>query len=123
MILRIAMIVMLLIPGAAWAEDRLVRLHAGSVLVDSGLLKHILPRFSLKTQVRVELVEDPALAEIVIGSDGRALFSGLGQTWHMQIAGDGKGAKRFGPPDCANLCDRHLRCRGHDATPARQHAG
>ena len=89
MILRIAMIVMLLIPGAAWAEDRLVRLHAGSVLVDSGLLKHILPRFSLKTQVRVEILPADDGADIVLGDEGRSLFAGVGQTWKMDVRNAG----------------------------------
>lgn len=93
--MRTFLLILALMPGLAMADDKRVTFYAPPALVESGLIKHITPRFSLKTQVRVELVEDPALAEIVIGSDGRALFSGLGQTWHMQIAGDGKGAKRF----------------------------
>lgn len=59
-----------------------MRLYAPAPLVDSGLMRHILPRFTLKHQVRVELVplED---AGLVFGPDGVALFQGAGAVWHM----------------------------------------
>ncbi|WP_204114445.1 hypothetical protein [Shimia biformata] len=72
-------------PGAAVADDRLVRLSAPDVLVQTGVLKFILPRFTLKNQVRVQLVDDPESADVVLGDDGRALFHGAGQTWHMAL--------------------------------------
>ncbi|UWQ80361.1 hypothetical protein K3725_04940 [Leisingera sp. S132] len=68
---------------AAAEEARLVRLHAPKVLEDSGLLRHILPRFTLKTQVKVELVGLDA-ADLILGAEGEALFAGAGATWHMQ---------------------------------------
>ncbi len=89
MIKRIFMVVLICLPGAVWADDRLVRLHADPALSESGLLKHILPRFSLKTQVRVEKVDDTDLADLILGQTGRALFSGLGQTWKMDVPGAG----------------------------------
>lgn len=72
------------LPRVGLAEDRLVRLYAPQALVDSGLLKHALPRFSLKTQVRVQLVPE-AEAQIALGDEGRALFQGAGQLWRLEV--------------------------------------
>ena len=47
------------------AGDGPVRLYAPPVLVETGVFQYVLPRFSLKTQVRVELVEDPGAAQVV----------------------------------------------------------
>ncbi|MCL6282637.1 hypothetical protein M3P21_03760 [Ruegeria sp. 2012CJ41-6] len=77
------------------ADDKRVAFYAPSALVESGLIRYIAPRFSLKTQVKVDLVGDPAQAELLLGPEGHALFSGLGQTWHMQLRGEAKGAQRF----------------------------
>lgn len=85
-----------LLPALALADDRLVRVYAPDQLVETGVLKFALPRFSLKTQVRIELVDDPTKADLRLGPDGRALFSGLGDTWHMEVAvGDHPGTKRL----------------------------
>lgn len=90
------MIMMVLWPLGALAEDRLVRLYAPVDLVDSGLMRHILPRFSLKTQVRVDLVETTDAADMILGSDGRAVFQSDETIWHMNvIAGDHPGTLRF----------------------------
>ncbi len=95
MLWRMIMVLLVCLPTALWADDRLVRLHASGALVESGVLKYILPRFSLKTQVRVELVEDTA-ADLVLGDTGRPVFAGLGQTWAMDIRSpDHPGTKRL----------------------------
>lgn len=78
------LIVGLVLAFPAFADDRLVRLHAPEALVETGLMQHILPRFSLKTSVRVEMVPEPE-AQIVLGAEGRALFEGAGRIWHMEI--------------------------------------
>ncbi|WGW05549.1 cytochrome c family protein [Tropicibacter oceani] len=80
----------LLVPFTAQAqEERLVRLAAPEALHQSGLLKHILPRFSLKTQVRVSTVAPGDPADMVLGDTGRALFEGAGQVWHMTVLSQG----------------------------------
>ncbi|MDJ0821360.1 MAG: hypothetical protein QNJ09_06045 [Paracoccaceae bacterium] len=86
----------LLSPQLARADDRLVRLHAPQALIDTGLLRHILPRFKLKTQVRVEPVGAGDSADMVLGPEGRALFEGAGAIWHMDVRRpDHPGTKRF----------------------------
>ena len=76
------------LPFKAMAEERVVLLYAPEALVSTGLLKYALPRFSLKTQVRVTLVDDPAQAQMVLGSEGQALFEGAGQIWHLDVPVD-----------------------------------
>ncbi len=66
-------------------ETRNVQLHAPAALVESGLLKYILPRFSLKTRVRVDLVDSAQSADLTLGAEGRALFQGQGDTWHLAV--------------------------------------
>ncbi len=88
--------VLCLLPAASLADDRQVALYAAPELVETGLFKHILPRFALKTQVRVTLVPDPAAAQITLGSEGRPLFNGLDQTWNLDVLDTGhKGTDRF----------------------------
>ncbi len=95
MLWRALMVVLVFLPGSLWADDRLVRLHAPLALVESGLLKHILPRFSLKTQVRVEQVSENG-ADLLIGDTGRPVFAGLGQTWHLDVRSpDHPGTKKL----------------------------
>jgi len=69
----------------ARADERLVRLAAPQALVDSGLLRHLLPRFSLKTQVRVQIVGEGEPHEIAFGTKGAPVFVGPVTTWHMLV--------------------------------------
>lgn len=80
-----ALVVLLIFPMAAWAEDRLVRLYAPAALADTGVIDHFRPRFTLKTQVRIEEVSAPEAADFVLGAEGRAVFDGLGQTWAVSV--------------------------------------
>jgi len=83
-------------PLAALADDRLVRLAAPQALVDTGLFDYALPRFSLKTRVKVDLVAPGAPAEMALGDTGRPVFDGLGRTWRMQVsAADHPGAAKL----------------------------
>jgi len=78
------------------ANDKLVRLAVPAQLVETGLLKHILPRFSLKTQVRVELVAPGDDADVALGDTGERVFTGPVQTWSLEVlAPDHKGTARF----------------------------
>lgn len=77
----------LLLPIAAAADeggdDRVVRLHVPEALIKTGLMRYILPRFSLKTRVRVELVGPTGTPDLSLGPQGRALFQGAGAVWHL----------------------------------------
>ena len=52
-------------PSVAFAADDF-RLSAPASLVDTGFLTYVLPRFSLKTGVRVELVAEGDTAEVML---------------------------------------------------------
>jgi len=80
----------------ARADDRLVRLAAPAELVESGFLKHLLPRFSLKTQVRVQIVSAGQVHDIALGPDGTPVFTGSDVTWHLLVlAPQHPGVQRF----------------------------
>ncbi|WP_306112653.1 MULTISPECIES: hypothetical protein [unclassified Roseovarius] len=83
------------VPHLVAAGERDFRLSAPETLIESGLLKHLLPRFSLKTQIRVELVDGAAEVTLAPDGDGVAVFTGAGATWHMTVAADHPGAARF----------------------------
>lgn len=87
MSLRLLLSILLLLASnsVASANDKLVRVAAPDGLIDTGLLKHVLPRFSLKTQVKIELVNPGDAADLAFGSEGRAVFSGPDETWHMEV--------------------------------------
>ncbi|QDG75916.1 cytochrome c [Labrenzia sp. PHM005] len=66
-------------------------------LRDSGFLKYLLPRFSLKTNTRIELVDagTPADADLSDGADGTPVFEGLGKVWVLAVKVDAPGVVRF----------------------------
>ena len=72
-------------PLTVWAEDKLVKLYVPTALEESGLPKYMLPRFSLKTQVRITPVDSPEAADLALGPTGKPLFEGLGETWRMDV--------------------------------------
>lgn len=87
MMLRALIVFLLCVPAMmqAQSDDRLVRIYAPPALVDSGVFKFILPRFSLKTQVRVELVASVDDADLRFGEDGQPLFQSDAQGWSMDV--------------------------------------
>lgn len=92
---RLVVLLLMLLPVSLAAEERLVRLHAPEALVETGLMKHILPRFTLKTQVRVTLVPEPEAADMVLGDEGRPVFRGQGTTWRMALRAETPHSRRF----------------------------
>ena len=65
----------------AAAEDRAFGLAAPEALVASGLLDYLLPRFSLKTGVRITLGAAPAQAGF--GTEGTPVFRRGDTLWHL----------------------------------------
>ena len=81
---------------ASAADDRQFRLSVPDVLTESGLMKYMLPRFTLKTQVRIEMVSPGEAAEVALGDAGTPVFVGMGQTWSIDVlAPEHEGASRF----------------------------
>jgi hypothetical protein len=81
----------LLAPDPGIAQSRSFRLSAPDALVETGFLKYLLPRFSLKTGVRISLVGDGEAAEAILSAkkDGTPVFSGLGRTWTLMVPDTG----------------------------------
>ncbi len=77
--------------GPAQSED--LRLAVPDALERSGFMQYLVPRFSLKTGVRITRVEEGDVAEMALGSDGTAVFEGLGQIWYLSDAEDAKAAR------------------------------
>ena len=96
-VLRMILVCLALIwPVSSLAEDRQFRLSVPTSLLDSGLMDYLLPRFSLKTGVRIEIVPDGTEAEMALGpGEGRAVFQGEDTLWRMRLTGDHPGAARF----------------------------
>ncbi|WP_299285597.1 hypothetical protein [uncultured Tateyamaria sp.] len=76
----------ILLAGPLVAQDKAFTLHAPAALIETGFLKHLLPRFSLKTGVRVNLVE--ADGDAHIGAEGTPIFAQGDMIWHL-ATGDG----------------------------------
>ena len=76
----------LLWPLCAAAQDRTFQLSAPADLVETGFLKHLLPRFSLKTGIRITVVADGNTAGAALNTKGAgpAVFSGADGLWHLQ---------------------------------------
>lgn len=73
------------------------RLSVPQELRDSGFLKYLLPRFSLKTNTRIELVgaEAPSEARISDAPTGTPVFIGLSKTWVLTVSEETPGVARF----------------------------
>ncbi|MGH1576276.1 hypothetical protein [Planktotalea sp.] len=65
----------------ASAQEKSFTLHAPKSLIETGFLKHLLPRFSLKTGVRIKTVEGNADAKFA--AQGTAVFAQDGIVWHF----------------------------------------
>ncbi|WP_245866495.1 hypothetical protein [Oceaniglobus roseus] len=85
-------VMLLLSPSLALAADNRLALSAPQALADSGFLQYLLPRFALKHGVRVEQTD--AAPEAVLGGEGVPVFTGLGQTWRLEI-GEAAEAEQF----------------------------
>ena len=90
--LGLAAMLMLATAGAE-AEDRRIAVAASPELIGSGLLKHMLPRFSLKTGIRTvpAPLEPGAGADVLIGpavDGGRPVFRG-GDIVYLARAAEG----------------------------------
>ena len=115
---RFALILLMMVmSGPVLADDKLVRVHAPEALMDTGLLKFALPRFSLKTQVRIEFVPEGAEADLVLGDNGRAVFQGPKQLWKMEIqSADHPGTKQLADWLASDVGQRTIASYAPDGT-------
>ncbi|MAM25600.1 MAG: hypothetical protein CML55_09540 [Rhodobacteraceae bacterium] len=78
-------LIALCIAGSATAQDKAFALAVPPVLQRTGLLDHILPRFSLKTGITVTL-DHGAVA--YLGDTGTPVFSQPDRIWHLSESDD-----------------------------------
>ncbi|WP_298848730.1 cytochrome c [uncultured Ruegeria sp.] len=66
----------------SWSQEA-IGLAAPAEVNDSGLLQHILPRFSLKTGIRV-IADDAGIMELVTAPPGDPVFAREGVIYHLR---------------------------------------
>ncbi|WP_170358035.1 c-type cytochrome [Ruegeria arenilitoris] len=76
----------------SWSQEA-IGLAAPTEVTDSGLLQHILPRFSLKTGIRV-IADDGGILVLETSPPGDPVFARGGVVYHLRI-GDNARHERF----------------------------
>ncbi|WP_223423988.1 hypothetical protein [Tateyamaria pelophila] len=84
--LRILVVLALLLAKPVVAQDRAFVLQAPATLVETGFLKHLLPRFSLKTGIRISVSAQTGDARL--GDDGTPVFQQGDTVWRFASSGD-----------------------------------
>ncbi|MGI9369738.1 MAG: c-type cytochrome [Ruegeria sp.] len=77
---------LMLSASPSWPQES-IGLAAPDDIAQSGILKHILPRFSLKTGVRVVAEENGAMA-LTKNPPGQPVFQSGGVVYHLRIEND-----------------------------------
>lgn len=80
-----------LFASPSWSQEE-IGLAAPEDVARSGLLKHILPRFSLKTGIRVVADEGGAMV-LAVGPPGQPVFQRGGNIYHLRIQDDPRQAR------------------------------
>ncbi|WP_170371420.1 c-type cytochrome [Ruegeria arenilitoris] len=80
-----------LFASPSWSQEE-IGLAAPDDVARSGLLKHILPRFSLKTGIRVVAEEGGAMV-LAVGPPGQPVFQRGGDIYHLRIQDDPRQAR------------------------------
>ncbi|MFK7877970.1 MAG: hypothetical protein AB8B71_19725 [Paracoccaceae bacterium] len=74
--------VLLALPASA--QDKAFTLHVPSTLVATEFTKYLLPRFSLKTGIRITVTADPS--DTALGDTGTPVFRQDDVVWHLSKA-------------------------------------
>jgi len=69
------------VAGPLCAQDKAFTLEAPDVLGETGFLKHLLPRFSLKTRIRITV--SPDAGDATFGAEGVPVFRQGARVWHF----------------------------------------
>lgn len=80
--LKYLMLAATLLATPALSQGKSFSLQAPAGLTDSGFLKHLLPRFSLKTGIRITVTQDEG--EAAFGPKGTPVFRQSEEIWHFQ---------------------------------------
>ncbi|WP_114287144.1 c-type cytochrome [Candidatus Halocynthiibacter alkanivorans] len=100
-ILICAFLACFLIPSGLVAQEKSFVLSVPQALENSGFLDYLLPRFSLKTSVRIQRAAPGAAADLQLSASGNdsnggpAVFQGPQILWHIERVSDSPAAARF----------------------------
>jgi len=85
------------LPRVVSAQDNGFRLAVPDALASTGFLDYLLPRFSLKTAVRITRVAEGETAELVLNADGRGapVFQGPKSLWYLEKSADTAVTSKF----------------------------
>ena len=96
---------MVWVPCAVWAQSGDITVFVSPALEESGVVRFLQPRFSLKTGVRIDrqvLVQDDAIpqgADVVLTGHkpdmAVAVMAGGGKTYYVVLVRPGKNSERF----------------------------
>ncbi len=84
--LRKMAVLALLLANPAFAQDKAFALQAPDTLVATGFLKHLLPRFSLKTGIRISVSGQDG--DAAFGAEGTPVFRQGETVWHFARRAD-----------------------------------
>lgn len=84
----------IILSSSVYAEDEPLRLAVPEALESSGFAQFVVPRFSLKTSIRITRVAPGDAAQMNFARDGEIVFVGLGEQWGFSHNGDPR-AERF----------------------------
>ena len=90
--LKYVVFIAALITSPVLSQDKRFSLQTPGALVDTGFIKHLLPRFSLKTGIRIEAISGPG--DAAFGSEGTPVFRQGDTVWHFSKA-DGPHMQAF----------------------------
>lgn len=88
-----SLLVVLCCAKALAAEEPELRLAVPQALENSGFMQFLVPRFSLKTSIRMTRVAEEEAAQMRLGAEGTPVFVGLGQIWSLAHDGDPRAAR------------------------------
>ena len=83
---RTCVLILGLLTGPVLADDKQFTLEVDPALVEAGLMQHLLPRFSLKTGIQVNIGSGEA--DLVLGDTGTAAVAQGDNVWALSEATD-----------------------------------
>ena len=95
---RIALVFLLALPAgkSVFAQEKAFDLSVSGELVDSGLVRHLVPRFSMKTGVKITVTPEAGDAFLTPDADGGdPALAGDGTTYLIAVAPGQPHAERF----------------------------
>lgn len=86
MLKKLLIVAALVLAHPTYSQEKAFSLQAPDTLVETGFLKHLLPRFSLKTGIRITVVNEAG--DAVFGAEGDPVFRQGETIWHFTSNGD-----------------------------------